>query len=158
LGPGVAVTVSKGLALPAEVALEAGGRELLKARLAARSGVQRFSLAEPATIQDLTLRVLSVVPGEQVWGSLGEIEGYDREGRNVLLSPPRPVPRALPEVTLRKYRLVKAEDPTRPVFLTLTSSFDPFFKDRTAKQRAWYPQYVRAADVVGYDIYPISWT
>ncbi len=152
---GVAVTMSKGLALPSELAFEAGGRELLKARLAARRGVQKFNLPEPATFQELTLRVLSVVPGEQAWGSLGEIEGYDREGRNVLLSPPRQVPRALPEVTLRKYRLVKAGDPTRPLFMTLTGSFHPFFKEYTDEQRAWYPQDMQAADVVGYDIYPI---
>jgi len=70
---GVAVTVSKGLALPAEVAFEAGGRELLKARLTGQRGVQKFSLPEPATFQELSLRVLSVAPGEQDWGSLASI-------------------------------------------------------------------------------------
>ena len=94
---GVAVTVSKGLALPAEVAFDAGGREILKTRLTGQRGIQKFSLATPATFQELTLRVLSVTPGEQAWGSLGEIEGYDRDGKNVLLSKPRYVPRAMPE-------------------------------------------------------------
>jgi hypothetical protein len=152
---GVAVTVSKGLALPAEVEFEAGGRELLKARLTGQRGVQKFSLPEPATFQELSLRVLSVAPGEQVWGSLGEVEGYDREGKNVLLCRPRQVPRAMPEVTMRKYRAVKAGDSSRPLFLTLTGHFHPFFKEYTEAQRAWYPQYIEAADVVGYDIYPI---
>ena len=154
-GLGVAVTVSKGLAMPAEVAFETGGRQLLKVRLAAERGVQKFNLPEPATFRELTLRVLSVMPGEQVWGSLGELEGYDRQGKNVFLSPPRKVPRALPEVTLRQYRLVKAGDPSRPLFMTLTGNFHPLFKEYTEEQRAWYPQYVQAADVVGYDIYPI---
>jgi hypothetical protein len=152
---GVAVTVSKGLALPAEVAFEAGGRELLKARLTGQRGVQKFSLPEPATFQELSLRVLSVAPGEQDWGSLGEIEGYDREGKNVLLCRPRQAPRAMPEVTMRKYRTVKDGDSSRPLFMTLTGHFHPFFKEYTEAQRAWYPQYIEAADVVGYDIYPI---
>ena len=154
-GLGVAVTVSEGLALPAEVVFESGGRELLKTKLAAQRGVQKFNLPSPATFQEVTMRVVSAVPGKQVWGSLGEIEGYDAQGRNVFLSPPRKVPNALPEVTLGKYRAVKAGDPSRPLFMTLTGNFEPFFKDYTDEQRAWYPQYVQAADVVGYDIYPI---
>lgn len=155
VGLGVAVTVSKGLTLPAEVAFAAGGRELLKARLTGQGGVQRFNLSEPATFQELTLRVLSVTPGEQVWGSLGEIEGYDHEGRNVLLSRPRQAPRAEPEETLRRYRAVKGGDPSRPMFLTLTGNFHPFFKDYTEAERARYPHYLEASDAVGYDIYPI---
>jgi len=151
----VAVTVSKGLATPSEVAFSAGGDELLKVRLAAQRGVQKFRLPQPVTVQELSLHVLSAPAGDQVWGSLGEIEGYDREGRNVLLSPPRQVPRAQPEETLRKYRLVKAGDSSRPLFMTLTGHFHPFFKKYNDVQRAMYPDYIAASDVVGYDIYPI---
>jgi hypothetical protein len=151
----VAVTVSKGLAMPAEVVFNAGGKELLKAQLAAQRGVQKFTLSQPATFQELSLQVLSIVPGEQVWGSLSEIEAYDREGKNVLLSRPRHAPRAQPEDTLRKYRVAKAGDSSRPLFMTLTGHFHPFFKQYNDEQRAMYPRYIEAADVVGYDIYPI---
>jgi hypothetical protein len=154
-GLGVAVTVSKGLAMPAEVVFNAGGKELLKAQLAAQRGVQKFTLSQPATFQELSLQVLSIVPGEQVWGSLSEIEAYDREGKNVLLSRPRHAPRAQPEDTLRKYRVAKAGDSSRPLFMTLTGHFHPFFKQYNDEQRAMYPRYIEAADVVGYDIYPI---
>jgi hypothetical protein len=154
-GLGVAITVSKGLATPSEVVFTAGGKELLRTKLTAQRGVQKFNLPAPATFQELSLKVVSAVAGEQVWGSLGEIEGYDRDGKNVLLSRPRQVPRALPEATLQKYRAAKAADPTRPLFMTLTGHFHPFFKQYNDQQRAMYPQYIEAADVVGYDIYPI---
>jgi hypothetical protein len=68
-------------------------------------------------------------------GSLGEIEAWNVEGTNVLLSPPRQVPQAMPEVTLRKYTAVKAADATRPVFMTLTGYFLPFFKKWSARRR-----------------------
>ena len=151
----VAVTVSKGLATPKEVSFEAGGAEILKTALAAKPGRQKFDLPKPATFQELKLKVLSVTPGEQVWGSLGEIEGLDKDGNNVLLSPPRQVPRATPEQTMQKYKDMKAGDTSRPVFMTLTGHFHPIFKKWNDEQRKMYGQYVKAADVVGYDIYPI---
>jgi hypothetical protein len=153
---GVALTISKGLPLAKEIVFAAGGKELLKATLTEQRGLQKFSLPQPATFQELTVKVSSATPGEQVWGSLGEIEAFDKEGRNVLLCPPRRVPRALPEESLRKYAAVKSADATRPLFMTLTAHFHPHFKELTAEQRtAWYPEYVKAADVLGYDIYPI---
>ena len=151
----VAATVSKGLSTPKEVSFETGGAEIFKATLAAKPGRQKFDLPKPATFQELKLKVLSVTPGEQVWGSLGEIEGFDKDGNNVLLCPPRQVPRATPEQTMKKYKDMKAADPSRPVFLTLTGHFHPIFKKWNDEQRKMYPQYVRATDVVGYDIYPI---
>jgi hypothetical protein len=152
---GVAVTVSKGLALPKEIAFVAEGKELLKTNLAARSGLQKFELPQSVTLQNLTLKITAITPGDQVWGSLGEVAGFDRAGKNVLLNPPRNEPRAWPEKTLEEYKNIKAADPTRPVFMTLTGNFLPFFKQWTEKQYALYPEYIRATDVVGYDIYPI---
>jgi hypothetical protein len=152
----VAVTISQGLATPNEVVFEAGGKELLKASVAAKKGRQKFRLPQPATIQELTVKVVSVTAGEQEWGSLGEVEGFDLQGKNLLLSPPRQVPRAEPEITQRHYADLKKADSDRPVFMTLTGNFLPFFKKWPEAQRArMYPQYVKAADVVGYDIYPI---
>lgn len=154
-GLAIAITVSPGLALAREVAFEADGREILKATLEPKKGRQKFRLPQPATFKVLTLKVLSVAPGKHEWGSLGEIEGFDKEGTNVLLSPPRTVPRAMPAETMEKYKRMKAADPARPVFMTLTGHFHPFFKKWSDEQRAMYPDYVKAADVVGYDIYPI---
>jgi len=148
-------TISKGLAVMKEVVFEGDGAEILKATVENKKGEQKFALAKPATFKELTLKVVSTYPGDQEWGSLGEIEGFDKAGRNVLLSPPRTVPRATPAETLAKYNAMKAADPTRPVFMTLTGNFHPFFKRIPDDLRRAYPEYVKAADVVGYDIYPI---
>jgi hypothetical protein len=100
--------------------------------------------------------VLSSYPGEQPWGSIGEIEAFDEEGKNVLLNPPRLVPRISPEELLAQYHRIKAVDKTRPVFLTSNGDFFEGVSDydETTRKRL-YPQYFQAADVVGYDIYPI---
>ncbi len=153
---GVWVTTSKGLAVAKEVSFAGDGREILRTTLKVDRGEQRFALARPVSFQELTFTVHSTYPGEQVWGSIGEIAGYDASGKNVLCSPPHYEPRATPEETLRKYRAIKAADPTRPVFMTLTGNFHPHFKKWSDEQRSrLYPAYIRAADVVGYDIYPI---
>lgn len=150
------LTVSKGLAVAKDVSFSADGKEILKATLEAKRGRQSFPLPKPVTLNELTITVRSTFPGQQVWGSIGEIEGFGASGENVLLSPPRYEPRAWPPETLKKYRAIKQADPSRPVFMTLTGYFHPHFKKWTDQQRnALYPDYVRAADVVGYDIYPI---
>ena len=59
-------------------------------------GRQEVTLPAAATFTELTVRVDEVYPGEQVWGSIGEIEGLDAAGKNVLLSPPREVVRQTP--------------------------------------------------------------
>lgn len=152
----VVVTVSKGLSVARRMVFDAGGQTVLSVTLSNRPGVQKFNLPKPATFSALTVRVASVTPGTQEWGSLGEIQGFDHEGKNVLLSPLRRVPRAWPEESARKYRVMKDGDPTRPVFMTLTGNFHPLFKHWTEEQRTTlYPRYIEASDVVGYDIYPI---
>ncbi len=150
------LTVSSGLAVAKEISFEADGREILRAMLEPKKGQQKFRLAKPAKFKELKLTVLSTYPGKQVWGSIGEIEGFDTSGKNVLLAPPRNEPRAWPEQTLTEYRKIKSADPTRPVLMTLTGNFHPHFRKWSDQQRAsLYPAYVQATDVVGYDIYPI---
>jgi hypothetical protein len=149
-------TISRGLAVAKDVRFEGDGKPILKATLESKKGQQKFDLAAPATFRELKITVQSTHPGENVWGSIGEIEGFDGSGKNVLLSPPRYEPRAWPEDTLREYEEIKAADPSRPVFMTLTGHFHPHFQKWTDAQRAaLYPQYIKATDVVGYDIYPI---
>jgi len=150
------LTVSKGLPVAKEVAFDADGKELITAALEAKRGRQKIALPQPATFRELTLRVTAVTPGEQVWGSIGEIEGFDKDGNNVLLSPPRMVPRTEASETLSQYQEIKTADPARPVFMTFTGNFHPFFKKWTEEQRTTlYPAYIESADVIGYDIYPI---
>ena len=149
-------TISKGLTVAKEIAFSADGQEVLKATLDAKAGQQKFRLSKAATFKELTLKVLSTYPGQNEWGSMGEIEGFDSQGRNVLLAPPRDVPNAAPEQVLKKYGAIRAADPSRPVLMTLTGDFHPIFKKGTDAQRQQlYSAYTQAADMVGYDIYPI---
>ncbi len=149
------LTISEGLPVAREVAFEANGRVILKAQVAVNKGRQKFDLPQPVAFSKLTLRVLSIEPGQHVWGSLGEIEGFDHEGKNVLLSPPRTLPRSRPADVLREYRAMKSADPSRPVFMTLTGYFHPLFNKYNEEQRKMYPQYIEGADIIGFDIYPI---
>jgi len=149
------LTISEGLSVAREVAFEANGKELLRATLAPKRGQQKFDLPHRVTFTQLTLRILSVNPAKNVWGSLREIEGFDKDGKNVLLSPPRTVPRSSPGHVLEHYRVIKKSDSSRPVFVTLTGHFHPFFNKYNADQLKMYPEYIKAADVVGFDIYPI---
>jgi hypothetical protein len=150
------LTISQGLAVAKDVSFQGDGKPLLKATLEAKKGQQKFALENAATLTELTMTVHTTFPGEQVWGSIGEIEGFDASGENVVLSPPRYEPRARPPETLTKYRAIKAADPARPVFMTVTGYFHPHFGKWTdAERSSLYPEYVKATDVVGYDIYPI---
>lgn len=61
-----------------------------------------------------------------------------------------------PAETLKDYQAIKAADPTRPVFMTLTAHFMPAFrKADEAFLEPLYPDYIKSTDVVGFDIYPI---
>lgn len=150
------LTISPGLAVAKEVAFEADGKSLLTATLEAKKGRQELSLPAPATFRELKLTVRSAYPGQNEWGSISEIEAFDKTGKNVLLSPPRYEPRAEPKAVLAKYREIQAADPERPVFMTVTGNFHPHFGKWTDPQRnALYAAYFQATDIVGYDIYPI---
>ncbi|MDP6524201.1 MAG: hypothetical protein QGI24_03870 [Kiritimatiellia bacterium] len=150
------LTVSKGLALAREIRFEANGKEILKAVLKPEKGQQKFNLGQPQTFSKLQMTVTAITPGDQVWGSMAEIEGFDDSGKNVLLAAPRTVPRATHHETMDHYRVIKAADPSRPVFMTLTGNFHPFFKKWPEEEREdLYGGYIKSTDVVGYDIYPI---
>ena len=154
------LTISPGLAVAKEVRFLADGREIIRATLGSKTGEQRLDLPQPATFQELTLEVLSTYPGEQVWGSLGEIEGFDRDGGNALLCPPRKVVRQTPEQVMAHYQRIKALDPTRPVLMTVTcffindkGAFDYWCTHEEADKL--YPELLKAAEVPGFDVYPI---
>jgi len=149
------LTISEGLAVASEIVFEADGKKVLTAKVAAERGRQKFDLPAPTTLTELTLRISSVKSGYHEWGSLSEVEGFDRQGRNVLLSAPRTLPRLSPEDVLRQYHVIKSLAPSRPVFMTLTGYFHPFFNKYNEEQRKMYPQYIQAADIIGFDIYPI---
>lgn len=152
----VHATVSSGLAVAKDVVFHGDGAEILKATLEAKRSQQKFDLAKPATFKELKLTVLSVTPGKQEWGSIGEIEGLDVDGENVLLSRPRTVPRHTPEEVLAAYRQAKSGDPSRPVFMTFTANFHPHFKKFPDDQRVkLYTDFLPGCDVIGYDVYPI---
>ncbi len=150
------LTISPGLAVAKEVEFEGDGKPLLKATLEAKKGRQELPLPASATFRELKLTVRSAYPGQNGWGSISEIEGFDAAGNNLLLSPPRYEPRAQPEASLASYRKIKAADPSRPVFMTLTGNFHPHFGKWSDQQRtSLYPAYIQATDIIGYDIYPI---
>jgi len=150
------VTVSPGLSLPEEIVLVVDDKQAGQFLLQPKRGKQEFDLDSPATGQSWRFTVTKVKPGDQVWGSIGEIAAYDAEGQNVFLSPPRWVPRATPQQTWEEYQKIKAADPSRPVAMTFTGYFHPHFgKWRDEERQSLYPAYVRATDIVGFDIYPI---
>jgi hypothetical protein len=146
-------------AVAKEIAFEAGGKEILKVTLEKKPQLQKFDLTEPATFQEITVKVLSAYPEENVWGAIAEVQAFDKDGRNLLLSEPRKEPRESPESVMAKYKALKAFDPSRPMVMTVT---DFFIHDTSldhwwnrAQQDKLYPQMVKAADVVGFDDYPI---
>jgi len=153
----VHLTISKGLSVAKDVVFLADGKEILQATLAAKKGRQRFDLPSPVTFRKLTLRVVTVEKGKNVWGSIGEIEAFDAAGNNTLLSPPRRVPRTTPEDLAVEYARIKAADRSRPVLVTFTAYFMDEFTgkyDAAAKKRL-YPAWVKSCDVAGFDVYPI---
>ncbi len=150
------LTISEGLSVAREVVLSADGREITRATLENRRGRQEIDPGGPVTLESLTLTVESAYPGENVWGSISEIEGLNADGENVLLSPPVNVPRQQPEQTLAKYRTIKAAGADRPVFMTVTAQFMPNFdKYSEERKQQLYPAYMQATDIVGFDVYPI---
>ncbi len=66
-------------------------------------------------------------------------------------------PKEPPAVTIERYEKIKQADKSRPVFLTFTGHFTPRITSHYGlEQKAeLYPQYIKVADVVGFDIYPI---
>ncbi len=153
---GVYLTISGEMPVAKDVVFLADGRQVLEATLAKRSGQQKFALPSPVTFTRLTFRIVSAYEGGGSWGSVGEIQAFDRDGENVLLSEPRTVPKSMPEDIAPYYRTIKENDPSRPVFLTLCplfmesdTTYGPELKARI------YPAYIELCDVAGTDYYPI---
>lgn len=144
---------------PAEVAFLGDGKELLKTAVEEKAGLQKFTLPAPATFRAFEVRVTTVRKGEKVWGLINEVEALDASGVNVVKSVPKGKVRRSPSESLAKYREMKAADPSRPVFLTLTSRFleryEQWHKVPVDEMRAMYPQWAQATDVLGTDIYPL---
>ena len=154
---GVWATVSKGLAVAKEVTFWGDGKELLKVTLENKAGEQKFALPAAATLKELKVTVQSAYPGEQKWGSIGEVAGYDAAGKNVLVSKPYTVPKRAEEAVAAEYRAIKALDATRPVLMTFTAHFMKEFSGRfdAAAKAKVYPKYVQYCDAVGFDTYPV---
>ncbi len=153
---GIHLTVSKNLPVAKKVSFAGDGKKIAEATLEKKKGRQVISLAKPASFRELTMTVLSVYPDKNEYGSVGEIEGFDPQGNNVLLAPPRNEPRTQPDIVLQQYKRIKTADPSRPVFMTVTGYFHPkFSKWPEEKRTGLYKRYIEATDVVGYDIYPI---
>jgi hypothetical protein len=150
------LTISKGLAVAKEVSFIVDGKEIVRATLKNEKGGQEITLKSPVTLNELAFKVISTYPGDNIWGSISEIEGFDSNGDNVLLSPPRNVPRQYPAQVQKEYENIKQADQTRPVFMTVTGYFLDIFNEWSQEQRIkLYPEYIKATDVIGYDIYPI---
>lgn len=65
-------------------------------------------------------------------------------------------PRQMPEQVAEKVNGIRAENPNRLLFMTFTGHFTKEESTYPAEFRAKnYPEYVKNADVVGFDIYPI---
>lgn len=150
------LTISPGLAVARQVELTNENGEKRTIELKNEKGRQLASFSEPLTGRELTFRVTATYPGENAWGSIGEIEGLDAAGRNVLVCPPRQVCRQSPADTQRHYQQLKQQDPAQPVFMTLTAYFMPEFSKWPPPVRGeLYEGYAAAADVLGFDVYPI---
>jgi hypothetical protein len=152
----VSLTVSAGLAVARQVTFVAGGAQLARVELENRAGRQEIKLPQPATLSDLAVHVNTTYPGKEVWGSLGEVEGFDAAGKNVLLSRTWRAPRQSPAQAAQAYQTIHQSDASRPVCLTLTADFMPASETWPPEKREQlYAGYARAADVLGFDIYPL---
>lgn len=150
------LTTSPGLSVAREIEIQADGNTATVATLENRRGEQAIELPEPVTASRFTFRVTKTDPGDNEWGSIAEIGAYDKDGKNVLLAPPRWIPRQTPEQTAQAYQRIRQGDANRPVFMTFTGYFHPHFGKWPDEVRSrLYPAYIASADVVGFDIYPI---
>jgi hypothetical protein len=151
------LTISDKLPVAKQIVLYGDGEKLLTADLENKKGRQKFELPKPATFKELRAEVTDVYPGGVDWGSIGEIEAFDANGKSVLVSKPYTVPRQSPAEVLEHYNLIRQHAGTRPVFLTLCTYFmkESAGKYTDAQKQTMYPAYVRATDVAGFDVYPI---
>ena len=154
---GVWLTISGNLSVAKEIEFRGDGKLVLTAALENKKGRQKFDLPQPATFKHLAVKVTSAYAGEANWGSIGEIEGFDAEGKNLLLSKSYYVPRQPPDEIAAVYRKIKTADPSRPVFMTFTTTFMKEHRGKydEAMQEKVYSEYVKYCEVPGFDLYPI---
>ena len=147
-----------------EVEVLSNGKVICHATLPNSVEMKDFDLAEPVTLQELTLKVLAVhEPADGKanpnWGTFAGIDGFDATGASVLRYPVRKEPQKSPAEARKIYNKLKKFDPSRPMFVTFSSMFLQDFYDMnwftSAQAKALYPGYVDTADVFCIDIYPI---
>ncbi|MCS7180779.1 MAG: hypothetical protein NZ891_05460, partial [bacterium] len=155
-GVGVAVTVSEPLSVAKEVAFFVGGREIIRGTLEEKRGiVQRFSFPQPVKFKTLTMKVLSIYQHGERYGSIGEIEVYDKDGKNILREKPL-IQKMNPEEWGKRYKEIKERDRSKPVFLRLSENFmDEISGWPENLRNKIYPEYIKNCDIVGYGIFPI---
>jgi hypothetical protein len=126
--------------------------------------MKSFDLAKPTTVQELTLKVLSIHDSTDGkpnpnWGKVAGIDGFDASGTSVLQYPISKQPQTSPEELRKTYDEFKKFDTTRPILVTFCSQYLRDLYDTawytTAQAAAMYPRYVGTADDYGVDIYPI---
>ena len=141
-----------------------GGQVICHGTLPNTEEVKSFDLAKPTTLQELTLKVLSIHDSTDGkpnpnWGKVAGIDGFDASGASVLQYPISKQPQTSPEELRKIYDDFKKFDPTRPILVTLCSQYLRDLYDKgwytTPQADAMYPRYVGSADDYGVDIYPI---
>jgi len=137
-----------------DIELIGDGKPLAKAALQRNTTWQEIPLARPATFRSLTVKIPTIYPGEGQEGACHELEGLATDGVNVLAAPVRKLPRYTPGQVLATYRRIRQADPSRPIFMTLTSGFMKSV-NRPEAVKKMYPEFIAATDVVGFDFYPI---
>ena len=101
--PGTAVSLAITLPLAEnreaakDVQFLADGKEVLKVTLQKSTDRQEFDLKQPVTFSDLTVRILSIYPGEPQFRSIAEVEAFDKDGVNLLLCETHLEPRQAPD-------------------------------------------------------------
>jgi len=117
---------SQGLAAAKEISFEADGREILRAILTHDNGKQKFALEKATTLSDSSDGSENL-PRRAGLGAIGEIEGIDASGKTACF-PSLDLSEGVAAEMLQQYRTIKEADPTRPVFMTLTGHFHPYFR------------------------------
>ncbi len=132
----------------------ADGRSILQAAVT-NERRQEFDLPQAATFRELTVRVLEIAEGKNHYGIINEIEAINAEGKNVLESPTRVVPRIAPEKIIADYRAIKKLDPNRLVSLTIMARYMEEVKFQAITKEE-YKAFMPGTDLIMYDLYPVS--
>jgi len=158
-GVGIAITVASTLSSPKVVSFIADDdTEILRATLQEKRGiVQKFQLPQPVKLSTLICKVVDIYKHEETYGSIGEIEAYDKNGNNILRNPPVLQKVSVEEWT-KRYNEIKQKDRTKPVILKLTSNFMeglPIMGWNEETKKKIYPEYIKNSDIVGFGVYPV---